>query len=119
MARSVINSARRPEASVDRRTSGRLGGLGLCHAVGLSRRSKPSFILFREADIIRAQEYVNRILEYLPLLESDLDAGCVVTFRRGRIRVRSLPIEDARQNPSTRMANDEICGGYRMRSQGR
>ena len=63
--------------------------------LALSRRSKPSFILFREADVTRAQEYVSRILEYLPLLESELDAGCVVTFRRGRIRVRSLPIEDA------------------------
>jgi len=60
--------------------------------LALSRRSKPSFILFREADIIRAEEYADRILECVPLLESDLDAGCVVTFRRGRIRVRSLPI---------------------------
>jgi len=64
--------------------------------LALSRRSKPSFILFREADCIRAQEYVSRILECLPLFENDLDAGCVITFRRGRIRVHSFPIEDAR-----------------------
>ena len=64
--------------------------------LALSRRSKPSFILFREADIIRAHEYADRILECLPLLESELDAGCVVTFRRGRIRVPSLPIKEAR-----------------------
>ena len=64
--------------------------------LALSRRNKPSFILFREADIIRAQEYASRILECLPLLERELDSGCVVTFRRGRIRVRSLPIEGPR-----------------------
>ena len=33
--------------------------------LALSRLNKPSFILFREADITRAQEYVNRILEIL------------------------------------------------------
>lgn len=65
--------------------------------LALSRRSKPSFILFREADIIRAQDYASRILESLPLLESELDAGCVVTFRRGRIRVRSLPMAGPRE----------------------
>lgn len=65
--------------------------------LALSRRSKPSFILFREADIIRAQDYASRIHESLPLLESELDAGCVVTFRRGRIRVRSLPIAGPRE----------------------
>ena len=65
--------------------------------LALSRRSKPSFMLFREADIIRAQDYASRILESLPLLESELDAGCVVTFRRGRIRVRSLPIAGPRE----------------------
>jgi predicted nuclease of predicted toxin-antitoxin system len=64
--------------------------------LALSRRSKPSFILFREADIIRAQDYANRILDSLPAVESDLAAGCVVTFRRGRLRVRSLPIAGPR-----------------------
>lgn len=62
--------------------------------LALSRRSKPSFILFREADMIRAQDYANRILDSLPVIERELDAGCVVTFRRGRIRVRALPFAD-------------------------
>ncbi|MGH9657188.1 MAG: DUF5615 family PIN-like protein, partial [Bryobacteraceae bacterium] len=57
----------------------------------LSRRSKPSFILFREADIIQPQDYASRILEGLASFQAELAAGCVVTFRRGRIRVRSLP----------------------------
>lgn len=60
--------------------------------LALSRRDKPSFILFREADIIRPEDYASRLLECLPILETELDAGCVVTFRRGRIRVRTLPI---------------------------
>ena len=55
------------------------------------RRSKPSFILFREPTVVRAEDYVSRILENLPLLESEMNAGGVVTFRRGRTRVRSLP----------------------------
>lgn len=61
------------------------------------RRSKPSFILFREADIVRARDYVSRILDRLPLLESELNTGCVVTFRRGRTRVRSLPFASQRE----------------------
>ena len=65
--------------------------------LAVTRRSKPSFILFREADITHARDYASRILESLPLLESELDAGCVVTFRRGRIRVRSLPMGGPRE----------------------
>ncbi len=65
--------------------------------LAVSRRSKPSFILFREADIIHAQDYTSRILESLPWLKIELEVGCVVTFRRGRIRVRSLPIAGPRE----------------------
>ena len=60
--------------------------------LAISRRRKPSFILFREAGIIHAEDYAGRILESLPLIGSELDAGCVITFRRGRIRIRILPI---------------------------
>ena len=59
--------------------------------LAVSRRAKPSFILFREADWIHAQDYVGPILDNLALFEAELEAGCVLTFRRGRIRVRSLP----------------------------
>jgi len=59
--------------------------------LALSRDSKPSFILFREPDVIRAKDYAARILESLPSLESELVGGCVVSFRRGRIRARRLP----------------------------
>ena len=66
--------------------------------LALSRRNKPSFILFREADLVRPEDYASRLLEYLPILEPELDAGCVATFRRGRIRLRTLPIEDTIRN---------------------
>jgi len=56
---------------------------------------KPSFILFREPEIVRAQDYAIRILSLLPVLGRELDTGCVVVFRRGRIRVRTLPFGSA------------------------
>jgi len=65
--------------------------------LALTRRSKPAFILFREAECVHAQDYASRILESLPLVARELDAGCVVTFRRGRIRIRSLPIAGPRE----------------------
>jgi predicted nuclease of predicted toxin-antitoxin system len=64
--------------------------------LAVRRRSKPSFILCREADLVRARDYVSRILDSLPSIESELAAGCVVTFRRGRTRVRSLPFASQR-----------------------
>jgi predicted nuclease of predicted toxin-antitoxin system len=59
-----------------------------------SRLTKPSFVLFREPDIIRPADYASTILLNLPGIEHDLTAGCIVTFRRGRVRVRDLPIQD-------------------------
>jgi predicted nuclease of predicted toxin-antitoxin system len=65
--------------------------------LALSQRSEPSFILFREPGIISAQDHARVILDCLPLIESDLSNGCVVTFRRGRIRIRTLPIAGRRE----------------------
>ncbi|HEU0139699.1 MAG TPA: DUF5615 family PIN-like protein [Bryobacteraceae bacterium] len=62
-----------------------------------SRRTKPSFVLFREPDIIRPADYANAILLNLPAIEHDLLAGCVATFRHGRVRVRNLPIGGPQQ----------------------
>lgn len=59
--------------------------------LAVARKAKPSFILFREPDVIRARDYAARILDSLPMLESELAAGCVVVFRHGRIRLRTLP----------------------------
>jgi predicted nuclease of predicted toxin-antitoxin system len=60
--------------------------------LAISRRAKPSFILFRESEIIRAADYASAIFLNLPAIENDVLAGCVATFRHGRVRVRSLPI---------------------------
>ena len=57
-----------------------------------SRRMKPSFVLFREPDVIRAVDYATAILLNLSAIETELLTGCVATFRHGRVRVRSLPL---------------------------
>lgn len=56
---------------------------------------RPSFILFREPDLIVAQDYFNKLLPALPELEFELAAGSVAVFRRGRLRVRRLPFSDS------------------------
>jgi predicted nuclease of predicted toxin-antitoxin system len=53
---------------------------------------RPSFILFREPDLMVGQDYCNKLLPALPSLEVELAAGCVAVFRRGRLRVRRLPL---------------------------
>lgn len=62
--------------------------------LAVMRRAKPSFILFREPALIRPHDYASRILDSLSVLEGDLEAGCVVVFRHGCIRLRSLPFSD-------------------------
>jgi predicted nuclease of predicted toxin-antitoxin system len=56
------------------------------------RQTKPSFVLFREPDIIRPADYASTLLLNLPAIEHELLVGCVATIRRGRVRVRRLPI---------------------------
>lgn len=63
--------------------------------LAVQQHRHPSFILFREPEIIHAAEYVAHIRAALPFIETSLAAGCVVTFRRGRTRVRSLPFSPA------------------------
>ena len=55
---------------------------------------RPSFILFREPNLITARDYVDVLLPVLAMLEPELAAGCVAVFRRGFLRVRRLPISD-------------------------
>ena len=54
--------------------------------------SRPSFILFRNTDLLRAEDYAGVLLPSLPLLEPELVNGCVAVFRSGHLRVRRLPI---------------------------
>lgn len=52
---------------------------------------RPSFILFREPNLMRADDYINLLVPALQVLEPELMSGCVAVFRRGRLRVRRLP----------------------------
>lgn len=54
----------------------------------------PSFVLFRDPNLLSAEDYMNVLAVSLPLLEPDLTRGCVAVFRSGRLRVRMLPFSD-------------------------
>ena len=56
---------------------------------------KPSFILFREPDLLNAEDYANALIPPLPLLEPELASGCIAEFRAGRLLIRKLPITAA------------------------
>ncbi|MGO9256710.1 MAG: DUF5615 family PIN-like protein [Bryobacteraceae bacterium] len=51
----------------------------------------PSFILFRDPNLLSVQDYIDILLPALPVLEPELLSGCVAVFRRRRLRVRKLP----------------------------
>ena len=44
---------------------------------------RPSFILFRETDLLVARDYVGMLRAALSALEPELDSGCVAVFRNG------------------------------------
>jgi len=53
--------------------------------------NRPSFILFRDPNLLAADDYVDLLLPALAVLEPELMSGCVAVFRLGRLRVRRLP----------------------------
>ena len=53
---------------------------------------RPSFIFFRDPNLLVATDYVSILLSALPVLLPELTNGCVAVFRRGRLRVRKLPL---------------------------
>jgi predicted nuclease of predicted toxin-antitoxin system len=53
---------------------------------------RPSFILFREPNLLVARDYANMLLPVLAMLEPELASGCVAVFRKDRLRARKLPI---------------------------
>jgi len=59
--------------------------------LALQEAARPSFILFRETELLTAQDYLSLLTSALPEFESELIAGCVVVFRRNRLRLRRLP----------------------------
>jgi predicted nuclease of predicted toxin-antitoxin system len=52
---------------------------------------RPSFILFRDPNLLVARDYMDMLLPALPALEPELVSGCVAVFRNNRLRVRRLP----------------------------
>ncbi len=54
--------------------------------------SSPSFILFRDPELLRAEDYASVLIPSLSVLNPELVRGCVAVFRSGRLRVRRLPI---------------------------
>ena len=52
---------------------------------------RPSFILFRDPNLLVAHDYAGMLIPAVPILEPELASGCVAVFRNGRLRVRKLP----------------------------
>lgn len=61
--------------------------------LALGHLSKPSFVLLRSADHLTSREQADLLLANLSAVADDLEGGAIVTFARGRLRVRRLPIE--------------------------
>lgn len=56
--------------------------------------NRPSFILFRNPNLMGAHDYFKILLPALPVLEPELMSGCVAVFRYDRLRVRKLPFSE-------------------------
>jgi predicted nuclease of predicted toxin-antitoxin system len=54
--------------------------------------SHPSFVLFRDPNLLVASDYAAMLVGALSVLEPELLSGCVAVFRNGRLRVRRLPL---------------------------
>jgi predicted nuclease of predicted toxin-antitoxin system len=46
---------------------------------------KPSFILFRNPDLVTAEDYAAVLISNIPMLQPELQSGCVDVFRSGRL----------------------------------
>ena len=60
--------------------------------LALGRQTKPSLILLRSADHLSPAEHGSLLLANLPTVSDELEGGAIVTFSRGHLRVRLLPI---------------------------
>jgi predicted nuclease of predicted toxin-antitoxin system len=54
--------------------------------------NRPSFILFRDPNLMIATDYAAMLVPALNELGPELVCGCVAVFRNGRLRVRRLPL---------------------------
>jgi predicted nuclease of predicted toxin-antitoxin system len=60
--------------------------------LALGERRAPSVVLLRSADHLRPHKQADLLAANLPALGEDLEAGAIVSFARGHLRVRELPI---------------------------
>ena len=66
--------------------------------LALRESEKPSVILFRHMFDRSAASLTGILLANLSTVEPDLAVGAIVVFESNRIRVRQLPIQDARES---------------------
>jgi len=62
--------------------------------LAIRNAARPSFVLFREPELVTAGHYADRLLGHLSGIEAELNKGSVVVFRSGRVRIRNLPFSD-------------------------
>ena len=60
--------------------------------LAMRRLTRPSFILIRSSDPVTTDEIARLLLTNLDVMAEDLHAGAIVTFARGRLRSRRLPL---------------------------
>lgn len=60
--------------------------------LALASTTQPSVIHLRSADHMKPDQQVELLLANLPTIEERLVEGAIVTFARGRLRIKTLPI---------------------------
>jgi len=60
--------------------------------LAFSGKTKPSFILIRSSDPLTADDVARMLLNNLETMADELTDGAIVTFARGHLRTRRLPI---------------------------
>jgi predicted nuclease of predicted toxin-antitoxin system len=60
--------------------------------LAIRRLTRPSVILIRSSDPVTTDEVARLLLTNLDVMAEDLHAGAIVTFARGHLRSRRLPL---------------------------
>jgi predicted nuclease of predicted toxin-antitoxin system len=57
--------------------------------------ARPSVVLLRSADHLTPDQQAALLVANLPAVADELEAGAMVSIARGRLRLRSLPVQPA------------------------